>query len=171
MKLKITNKEFTENLKNLKTGYVQKINDLYALVEEKDEHWTDLKSTIDDYKSTLRDVKENYKDQSHYTLITVNNALRSNLKRAERDVEKLKHQREDMKKLLSLVNFNKTESEFEKELAKQVLNPDYNIKTSKIYRQNLLKNITKINKLMKIADVGVEDLLKNEINNKLVLNN
>ena len=97
--------------------------------------------------------------------------MRSNLKRAERDVEKLKHQREDMKKLLSLVNFNKTESEFEKELAKQVLDPDYNIKTSKIYRQNLLKNITKINKLMKIADVGVEDLLKNEINNKLVLNN
>mmetsp|Transcript_4731 Transcript_4731/g.3990 ORF Transcript_4731/g.3990 Transcript_4731/m.3990 type:complete len:132 (+) Transcript_4731:658-1053(+) len=99
-KLESTEKEYKEELKNTKNEYILKINNLYNLVKEKDESITELSSKIDDYKATLKDINENKYEKSDYTLITINNALRSNLKRSEREIINLGKQIDNFKVLI-----------------------------------------------------------------------
>lgn len=155
----ITN-EMNQAIGKMKEEYRVKVDELYSVILDRDEIIADLESNIEDYKATLKDVSDNKADANNYPLITINNALRSNLKRSEKEINDLKKQKEDMKKIVDLVAFDKKHNEFGKELVKQFLDTDYNFKKSDIYKSNLSKNVTKIIKLMKIAGVTLGDLTR-----------
>ncbi|CAI2362950.1 unnamed protein product [Moneuplotes crassus] len=82
----------------MKVEYVGKINGLYSLVSEKSDIITDLESKIEDYKSSINDLKESENDKDNYTLVTVNNALRINLKRAENEIRGLNQKLDELSK-------------------------------------------------------------------------
>lgn len=160
LKLENNKKDLNKKTEKMKKEYFDKMKQLYKTVEDRNYTISNLESKIDDYMSTLKDVKDNKDTEENYNLITVNNALRGNLKRAHRDLKKLQLKREDLDRLINLISFDKSENSFYKDYITKFLDPNYNINKSSIYQRNLHKNIQKVKKIMKISGIRLKDLEK-----------
>ncbi|CAI2382984.1 unnamed protein product [Moneuplotes crassus] len=96
--LRQAEKEFKEKYERMETHYIMKINSLYSMVEEKNDTIADLESKIEDLEASMNDLKENKGD--NYTLVTINNALRINLKNSKKEIEGYKQRIKELTKSL-----------------------------------------------------------------------
>ena len=157
-KLDKTVKDFTSQMEKQKKESVEKLMIYYNMVKEKDEALTELSSKVDDYRATLKDINETKYGQEEYTLITINNALRTNLKWSEKEVEKLNKQNSDLKQLFDFKQFTSQQKEFEKEMEMISLDPNYELNNSEFFQNNFSKNVEKIKHLMKVSEIQMKDL-------------
>lgn len=134
-------------------------NEYYNIVKERDQTIEDLESKINDFKATLMDVEANKADESNYTLITINNALRSNLKLQEKENVRLTKEKEDLSKLLDFLTFNKKEGEFEKDLLRQLQEKPSDDKINDFFIEMKAKNIERIFSLLNLSRVSIRDLV------------
>jgi transcriptional regulator with XRE-family HTH domain len=127
-------------MESLKNEHMYTCNEYYNIIKERDQTIEDLESKINDFKATLKDIEANKMDENNYTLITINNALRSNLKLQEKETARVAKEKEDLSKLLEFLTFKKKEGEFEKDLVKQVLEKPNENKFTNSFRHMKNKN-------------------------------
>ena len=80
-----------EEKHRIELEHLAKYRQLYSIAMEKDVRIEELESRIEDYEATLKDVSETKHDQDNYTLITINNAMRTNLKQKDKEIKSLKY--------------------------------------------------------------------------------
>ena len=145
-------------LTNLNNDDLFEWRNMYNIIIEKDVMIEELESKIEDFKATLKDVSSNQGDNSNYTLITWNNALRTNLKQKDKELMLLEEENKNLMKAINMLKFNTKIKEFEKDMIKQYLDPQSTFKKSETLKRNILINASKIHKLMKMAGVSLHDL-------------
>lgn len=137
-----------QKISDIKEHYKTKIDELYSVLMSKDNIIAELESKIDDLSATLKDVNANQKDSDNYTLITINNALRSNLKRTEQEVKTVTKKYEDLKKIMDLQSLVQ-KGGFEKELVRLSLEPSNSLSVPKVS-----KSSTKPNQILELMSMG-----------------
>ena len=70
------------------------------LLLKKDVKIEELEEKIHNLQATMKDISNNHGDDSNYTLITWNNALRTNLKQKEKEIAMLLEENKEMKKVI-----------------------------------------------------------------------
>ena len=152
-KLEKTTKELNKALENLQEEHFAKLRDMYNIIVEKDQRIQDLESQVDDFKSTLQDVKSNLPDKSNYTLITINNALRANLKIREKEVKGLEKQCSTFQSIFNLLTFNKSSEEFESELSTKLEEARLNILDFEVYQAQHKIDFEKLENLIEASGI------------------
>jgi len=70
----------------------------YKIIKDREEAIDALNIKINNLNVIVKEVKQTKKDDDNYTLITANNALKSNMKRFEKDIERITKERDDLLK-------------------------------------------------------------------------
>lgn len=125
---------------------------------EKDEKLEEFQSKIDDLNCTLKDIGGSQADSNYYSLITWNNALRTNLKQKDKEIELVKADNKKLMKVINLINFDSKELKVKKELLIECLDN----KNTNVMPENVKaikhRAIKKIKNLMKLAWVSAQDI-------------
>lgn len=108
----------------------------------------------------LKEMSENHYDNDNYTLVTINNALRTNIKQKDKEFHGLEKKYNRLLKLLSSINLShhiNTECDnikFEKSLLKKMAT-----RPIESHNPDLTKSLLKILKLMKDSGITLQDLM------------
>ena len=138
----------------------EKWEQLYSIIMEKDIKIEEHESKIDDFKLTLKDVSDTKNEQDNYTLITINNAMRTNLKQKERDLEMSENRLAKLLQLLSILTCPDSPqkaagSDFDNTVIKKTVSCPIPSSPPEV-----TKNILRVLKCMRDQKVAITDIVK-----------